>query len=92
MSEKSSWEKFSDTLEKSRVYHERYHKAVSNPLRKEILKLIAMGKSESEIVRELGISRKDLDYHLKILEWGFCITRVDGKWKITKEGEIVEYL
>lgn len=89
---KSSWEEFSDSIEKSRIYHERYHKAVSNPVRKRILKLIAMGKDEDEIMKELNISRKELDYHLRILEWGFCITKEGGKWRITKEGEVVDYL
>ncbi|WP_456330567.1 winged helix-turn-helix domain-containing protein [Archaeoglobus sp.] len=88
----SSWEKYSDSIEKSRIYHERYHKAVANPVRKEILKMIAEGKSEEEIMEKLNLSKKELDYHLKILEWGFCIERKDGGWRITKEGEIIEYL
>ncbi len=88
----SSWEEYSDSIEKSRVYHERYHKAVANPVRKEILKMIAEGKSEEEIMEKLKLSKKELDYHLKILEWGFCIEKKDGGWKITKEGEIIEYL
>jgi len=88
----SSWEKYSDSIEKSRIYHERYHKAVANPVRKEILKMIAEGKSEEEIMEKLNLSKKELDYHLKILEWGFCIERKDGGWKITKEGEIIEHL
>lgn len=88
----SSWEKYSDSIEKSRIYHERYHKAVANPVRKEILKMIAEGKSEEEIMGKLNLSKKELDYHLKVLEWGFCIERKDDRWKITKEGEIIEYL
>ncbi|AAB91116.1 MULTISPECIES: winged helix-turn-helix domain-containing protein [Archaeoglobus] len=88
----SSWEKYSDSIEKSRIYHERYHKAVANPVRKEILKMIAEGKNEDEIMEKLKLSKKELDYHLKILEWGFCIERKDGGWKITKEGEIIDYL
>uniref|UniRef100_A0A7C3MEL6 ArsR family transcriptional regulator n=1 Tax=Archaeoglobus fulgidus TaxID=2234 RepID=A0A7C3MEL6_ARCFL len=88
----SSWEKYSDSIEKSRIYHERYHKAVANPVRKEILKLIAEGKTEEEITDILKLSRRELDYHLKTLEWGFCIEKKDGRWIITKEGEIVEHL
>ena len=88
----SSWEKYSDSIEKSRIYHERYHKAVANPVRKEILKMIAEGKSEEEIMEKLNLSKKELDYHLKILEWGFCIERKDGGWRITKEGEVIEHL
>ncbi|WP_202320293.1 winged helix-turn-helix domain-containing protein [Archaeoglobus neptunius] len=88
----AKWSEFSDSIEKSRIYHERYHKAVSNPVRKNILKLIAHGKSEDEIMEELKISRKELEYHIQILEWGFCIEKTDEGWRITKEGEIVDYL
>jgi len=88
----SSWEKFSSNIEDSRVYHERYHRAVANPKRKRILQLIAKGKGVDEIMRELGISWRELQYHLQILEWGFCIERRNGKWVLTKEGEVVDYL
>ncbi len=87
------WEKFSGSIESSRVYHERYHKAVNHPLRRKILKLIADGVStEDEILRKLRISRSELDYHLRVLEWGFCVRRKDGRLELTKEGEVVEYL
>ncbi|WP_290597385.1 MULTISPECIES: winged helix-turn-helix domain-containing protein [unclassified Archaeoglobus] len=88
----AKWEEFSGSIEKSRIYHERYHKAVSNPVRKSILKMIAEGKNEEEIVEKLGISKKELEYHLRMLEWGFCIERTEEGWKITKEGEIIDYL
>jgi len=88
----AKWDEFSDSIEKSRVYHERYHKAVANPVRKKILKMISEGKSEEDIMSELRINRKELNYHLKILEWGFCIERDGDGWKITKEGEIIDYL
>lgn len=88
----SKWEKFSKSIESSRMYHERYHKAVSNPVRKSILKMVAEGRSESEIQELLGISKKELEYHLQVLEWGFCIERTENGWKITKEGEIVDHL
>lgn len=88
----SKWEKFSKSIESSRMYHERYHKAVSNPVRKSILKMVAEGRSEGEIQELLGISKKELEYHLQVLEWGFCIERTENGWKITKEGEIVDHL
>jgi predicted transcriptional regulator len=88
----SSWEKYSESIESSRIYHERYHKAVANPKRKKILELIEEGKGEAEIADELNISMKELEYHLKILEWGFCIEREGEGWKLTKEGEVIEYL
>ncbi len=88
----AKWDEYSGSIEKSRIYHERYHKAVANPVRKEILRLIAEGFDEEKIMKKLNLTKKELDYHLKILEWGFCIERSGDGWKITKEGEIIEYL
>lgn len=65
---------------------------VANPVRKKILKMISEGKGEEDIMSELGINRKELDYHLRVLEWGFCIERDENGWKITKEGEIIDHL
>jgi len=86
------WEEFSGSIEMSRIYHERYHRAVANPVRKTILKMVPEGKSETEIANSLGLSDKELDYHLRMLEWGFCIEKTDKGWRITKEGEIIEHL
>lgn len=89
---KESWSKHSDTLEKSREYHKRYQIAVSNPLRRKILKLVKEGKSKEEIRNALGLDERQLEYHLKILEWGYCIDRSEGRLEITKEGLVVDYL
>ena len=89
---RESWSQYSDTLEKSKEYHNRYHIAVSSPVRRKILKLIAEGKNEDEILETLGLSKKQLDYHLEILQWGFCIHREGNRWVVTKEGEVVHYL
>lgn len=86
------WEKFSQSVESSRIYHERYHKAVNHPKRRKILTLIAQGKSVQEIAEELKISNSELEFHLKVLEWGFCIEKDGEKIKITREGKVVEYL
>ena len=89
------WLEFSDTIEKNREYHERYHKAVNNPVRKKILKLLKEGKNYDEIMMALKLNEKNFEYHLKILEWGFCIERDKEDRKkiiLTKEGEIVDYL
>ncbi|RLI79968.1 ArsR family transcriptional regulator [Archaeoglobales archaeon] len=89
------WLEFSDTIEKNREYHERYHKAVNNPIRKKILKMLKEGKNYDEMMNALKLNEKNFEYHLKLLEWGFCIER-DKKDKkkiiLTKEGEIVDYL
>ena len=89
---KESWSKFSGSIEKSKEYHKRYHIAVNNKTRRKILKLIKEGKSVGEIEEILGIDRSELEYHLKILEWGFCIIRSGEKIEVTKEGEVVDYL
>ncbi|ADC65732.1 transcriptional regulatory protein, putative [Ferroglobus placidus DSM 10642] len=89
---KESWSEFSESVEKSREYHKRYHIAVNNKVRRKILKLIKEGKSYDEILEELGISEEDFEYHLKILEWGFCIVRDGKKLELTKEGEVVDYI
>lgn len=88
----SGWEEFSSSIESSREYHERYHKAVANPIRREILKLIQKGFCEEEIVKLLQISPSELNYHIQVLLRGFCLERKDGKLVITKEGEVVEHL
>ena len=89
---RESWTQYSESLEKSREYHNRYHIAVSSPIRRKLLKLIAEGKSEDEMMKILKLSKKQLDYHLEILEWGFCIHREGDRWVVTKEGEVVHYL
>ena len=87
------WDEYSGSIESSRIYHERYHKAVNHPLRRRILKLIAEGvRDERGLMERLGISKSELDYHLRVLEWGFCVKRRSGRLELTKEGEVVEYL
>lgn len=88
----SSWEKFSSSIELSREYHERYHKAVANPIRREILKLIRRGLSEEEIAKSLKISLSELEYHVQVLQHGFCVEKRDGKLVVTKEGEVVDHI
>ena len=78
------------TLEEGEEYHKRYNYAVTHSIRRKILRLIDEGKSEDEIVSELGLKKNQLEYHLKILEWGFCIERKGDRWVITKEGKIVD--
>jgi len=91
MSEES-WSKYRDSLEKNEEYHRRYHAAVSNPLRRKILALIAEGLDRSGILKELNLTESQLEYHLRFLEHGFCIKRDGSSIKLTKEGEIVYYL
>ena len=89
---KESWSKYSDSIEKSREYHKRYQIAVNNPIRRQILKLLLKGKKLNIIKHELNLSDSQLEYHLKILEWGFCIEREGDEIKVTKEGMVVNFL
>lgn len=89
------WLEFSDTIEKNKEFHERYHKAVYHPIRKKILKMLKEGKNYDEIMNKLNLNEKNFEYHLRLLEWGFCIERDKDdkkKLKITEEGKIVDYL
>ncbi len=89
---RESWSRYSESLDKSREYHKRWLIAISNEVRRKILEMIDDGRNEEEILKILRIDKKELDYHLKILEWGFCIQKEDDKWILTKEGEIVKFL
>lgn len=89
---KEKWSQYSDSIEKSREYHKRYQIAVNNPLRRQILKLLLKGKKLNTIKRELNLSDSQLEYHLKILEWGFCIEREGDEITVTKEGEVVNFI
>ncbi|AAB91060.1 MULTISPECIES: helix-turn-helix domain-containing protein [Archaeoglobus] len=79
-----------DSLEKADEYHKRYNYAVTNPVRRKILRMLDKGRSEEEIMQTLSLSKKQLDYHLKVLEAGFCIERVGERWVVTDAGKIVD--
>ncbi len=89
---KESWSEYQESIEKSREYQKRYQIAVNNPLRRRILKLISEGKELNAIKNELNLDDKELEYHLKILEWGFCIERNGKEVRLTKEGSVVKYI
>lgn len=86
----SSWEEFAGSIELSREYHERYHMAIANPIRREILKLISKGLNEKEIAKSLNLSLPELKYHLQVLIRGFCLKERDGKFTLTDEGRVVD--
>lgn len=88
----SEWEKYSGSIEKSREYHHRYHRAVNHPIRREILRLILKGMNEEDIAKTLNLSKSDFDYHLKVLIEGFCVKRIEGKLVVTQEGMVVGHL
>ena len=89
---KEKWSEYSKSIEKSREYHKRYQIAINSPLRRKILKMLREGKDLSQIKEEIKLKDDDLEYHLQILEWGFCIDRDGERIEVTKEGEIVDHI
>ncbi len=87
----------SESIEETRRYHRLYLRAVNNPLRRKILLAIKEGyNSMNDIQKETGIDKTNLEWHLSILEHGFCVEKIaeSGKllYNLTKEGQLIEYL
>ena len=85
------------SLEDVKERHLKYFRAVSSPLRRDILKAL----DEGELTKEALQSRTNLDcktlgWHLDILEQASCVEveRRAGEviYKITRQGRIVERL
>jgi DNA-binding transcriptional ArsR family regulator len=85
------------TIEETRKYHEQYSRATSHPVRRKILRAIKEGyKTIKELHSRTGLDVNILDWHLSVLEQGFCIERDsrDGKivYKLTQEGRVINHL
>jgi len=81
----------------TRLFHERYLRAVNNPLRRQIL--VALNKGSStihELATITGLADLTLRWHLSILEYGFCIEKQDNQgilvYTLTQEGKVVNYI
>jgi DNA-binding transcriptional ArsR family regulator len=86
-----------DSIESTRMHHELYLRAVSNPLRRKILRALKKGSATiEELSYKTGTENGDLKWHLDTLEHGFCVHRenINGKWlyKLTQEGRVVDFL
>lgn len=86
-----------DTMEETKDRHMRYHRAVQNPIRRNILRSMQKGNVKFEsLSNDTGLDLKTLDWHIKMLEDGYCVERYekDGEtvFKLTKEGEVIDYL
>ena len=91
MSDKSKT--VTDSMEETKDRHRRYLRAVNNPIRRDILRAIEEGKDTITSISEAtNLDIKTLDWHLKILEDGFCIERTQEKYVLTKEALVVDYL
>lgn len=84
-------------MEETREHHSRYHNAINNPIRRLILKALKQNPKALESLHlDTGLEPEILEWHLSILENGFCVKRGirEGKtvYEITKEGMIIDYL
>jgi DNA-binding transcriptional ArsR family regulator len=87
----------SDSIESTRVYHERYLRAVNSPLRRKILRVLKDGPaSMEELLSKTGLENEALGWHMNMLEHGFCVEKKTdaGKllYEITQEGRVVDYM
>ncbi len=98
-------EEFSKTVEGTRYLHELYLKAVSHPIRREILNIINNVKriSKNKLLKKL-IEDKTIDdesmfnYNMDYLIKAFCINSIKNEdtneifYEITQSGKVIEYL
>jgi DNA-binding transcriptional ArsR family regulator len=87
----------SDSIELTRLYHERYLRAMSNPLRRKILRVLKEGPASLEdLSSKTEMKDEVLEWHLNILEHGHCIEKetTSGKliYRLTQEGRVVDYM
>ena len=86
-----------DSIEKTKQYHERYLRAVSSPLRREILRAIRDGCTAfDDLLVRTKLDVSSLNWHLSILEHGFCVEKdvIDDElfYRLTQEGKVVDFL
>lgn len=84
-------------MEETKERHRKYLRAINNPIRRKIIRSIVEGNdSLGSISKETGIDEKTLDWHIKILEDGFCIEKTveedHEKFILTQEALVVDYL
>ena len=85
------------SIEETKRYHLLYLRAVSNPMRRRMLRAIRDGCGTIEDLRSAtGLSTDAVKWHLSVLEHGFCVEKnvEDGKifYKLTQEGRVIDYL
>jgi DNA-binding transcriptional ArsR family regulator len=86
-----------DSLEETKEYHRRYLYAVNSPVRRGILKALKDGDATVEVLTSrTGLDPKTLEWHLNILEHGFCIEREVRQgtnfYRLTREGKVVDFM
>lgn len=85
------------SMEETKEYHVRYLRAINNPLRRDILRALKEGDlTLVDLEEKMGLEAKAIEWHMNILEHGFCIEKEerDGEiiYKLTQEGKVVDYV
>jgi DNA-binding transcriptional ArsR family regulator len=85
------------SMEETKDRHRRYLRAVNHPLRRRMLRALKEGDGTIDSLEErLGVDAKTLDWHMRILEHGFCVERVEedgvARFVLTQEGLVVDYV
>ena len=96
MSEKQS-RTIADDMETTKERHRRYLMAMNNPIRRRIIRAILEGKAtEEDLIDATGLDSRTLDWHIKILEHGYCIEREKNGaiviFKVTREGKVIDFM
>ena len=86
-----------DSIEETRLYHSRYLRAMNNPLRRNILRIIREKKyTLEELENKTHLNKTTLKWHLDILENGFCIEKHVKQdktiYSLTQEGKVIDFL
>jgi DNA-binding transcriptional ArsR family regulator len=86
-----------DSIEETRLYHTRYLRAVNNPLRRKILRLLNEENCTiNQLEYKISLVKETLKWHLDILEHGFCVEKQLGQndlvYKLTQEGKVIDFL
>jgi DNA-binding transcriptional ArsR family regulator len=95
VSEKSKT--ISNDMENTKERHRKYLRAINNPVRRNILREILKGyNSVEDLIAATGLDYKTLDWHLNILEDGYCIEKYTSRDKVlftvTQEGKVIEVM
>jgi len=96
-------EDFSKSLEGNKYLHSLYLRAVSHPLRREILNIVNKAKriSKEDLIAKLLASKtiedeKIFHYNMDYLIKAFCIEKIEIEgnifYEITQSGQVIEYL
>ena len=80
-----------------REIHELIHRAVNNLLRRKILCVLNDGDATFEdLVAKTCMDKITLEWHLSVLESGFCIEKENKQgciiYKLTQTGKVVNYI